>query len=84
MHLFSFHLAMQEKSYRGLGVKNLIMMNLTFLSKKFWKLLNNPTSLLAQIYKGKYLREGESMYSASYKAGQSLGWKSILSGGDLV
>lgn len=73
MHHFVFDLAMKDKSCGGLGIKNPRLMNIAFVSKKFWKLLRKLW----------YFEIGETMVSASHKAGQSLGWKSILKGGEV-
>ncbi|XP_024004906.1 uncharacterized protein LOC112082048 [Eutrema salsugineum] len=71
------------KKEGGIGFKDLHKFNLALLAKQAWKILTNPTSLLARIYKGRY--HHSSMFLESMCGVQSsYGWRSIQAGKDLL
>ena len=44
----------KSKLQGGMGFRNLQAFNLAMLAKQGWRLLTNPSSLVARIYKAKY------------------------------
>lgn len=42
------------KKVDGLGFRDLLCFNLAFLAKIGWRVMMNPTSLLARVFKKKY------------------------------
>ena len=49
----------KAKRQGGMGFRNLQAFNLAMLAKQGWRLLSNPTSLVARIYKAKYYSYGD-------------------------
>ncbi|XP_019087263.1 PREDICTED: uncharacterized protein LOC109127207 [Camelina sativa] len=71
------------KKEGGLGFKDLHTFNGALLAKQAWRILMNPNSLLARIYKGMYYPRTTFMKStAGHYA--SYGWKSIQEGKALL
>lgn len=68
-----------SKNFGGLGLKNLHYFNIALLSKTAWSILENPNSLLHQVYKSKYSKNSNLLHS-SFKVGGSWGWRSISTG----
>ncbi|XP_024196455.1 uncharacterized protein LOC112199713 [Rosa chinensis] len=62
----------------GLGFRSLATFNSTMLAKQAWRVVSNPASLVARIYKAKYYPEG-SFWSAPVHASPSYSWRSIVS-----
>ena len=48
----------KSKLKGGMGFKNLQAFNLAMLAKQGWRLLENPNSLVARMYKAKYYPYG--------------------------
>ena len=46
------------KARGGLGFRNLKAFNLTILAKRVWRILNNPSSLVARVIKARYFPTG--------------------------
>ena len=44
----------KSKMNGGIGFRNLQAFNLAMLAKQGWRLISNPNSLVAQIYKARY------------------------------
>ncbi|CAL1383578.1 unnamed protein product [Linum trigynum] len=66
-----------------MGFRRFEQFNQALLAKIGWRILNEPQSLLAQIYKGKYFSQG-SFLSAQPRSRPSWGWQSILFGRQLL
>lgn len=64
------------KSEGGLGFKDLYIFNFALLAKQFWCILQNPTTLLVRLYKGRYFNTSTFLQS---KCGSqpSYGWRSV-------
>lgn len=67
------------KSEGGLGFRDFLTFNQALLAKQAWRLLTNPTSLCAQVLKGKYFSDCGFM-DAKKKRGCSHVWRAILHG----
>ena len=53
----------KSKLNGGMGFRNLQAFNLAMLAKQGWRLISNPNSLMAQIYKARYYPHGDVFQS---------------------
>lgn len=67
----------------GLGFRDLQSFNDALLAKIGWRLIKEPTSLLAQVLLGKYARDS-SFLECTLSSSPSHGWRSIIEGRDLI
>ncbi|KAK6156676.1 hypothetical protein DH2020_010924 [Rehmannia glutinosa] len=65
------------KSEGGIGFRNFKAFNLALLTKQAWRLISNPTSLLARVFKAKY-HPNCSFLEAPMHHRPSWSWRSIL------
>ncbi|XP_062014381.1 uncharacterized protein LOC133730890 [Rosa rugosa] len=63
----------------GMGFKNIYAYNLAMLGKQGWRLITNPHSLIARLYKAKYYPNC-SFWEAELGDSPSFSWRSIFSG----
>ncbi|KAF5454628.1 hypothetical protein F2P56_024278 [Juglans regia] len=68
-----------RKDMGGLGFRDLRCFNIALLSKQGWRILQNPTSLVAQILKQKYFKQG-NLLDARLGTGPSFAWRGIHAG----
>ncbi|XP_040987788.1 uncharacterized protein LOC121235507 [Juglans microcarpa x Juglans regia] len=68
----------QGKSYGGLGFRQLEDFNLAMLAKQGWRILKDPSSLVARIFKEKYFKD-TSILEASLGKFPSFIWRSVWS-----
>lgn len=73
----------KPKRKRGLGFKDITSFNDALLAKIGWRLLKNPTGLLARCLLGKYCHS-ESFLECKASPSSSHGWRSVLMGRDLL
>ena len=73
----------KSKLRGGMGFRNVQAFNLAMLAKQGWRLLMNPNSLVAQVYKAKYFSHGDVL-NASLGSKPSYAWKSIMQGLEVV
>lgn len=73
----------KPKSIGGLGLRDFLKFNDALLAKIGWRLLQNPTCLLAKVLKGKYYKDCDFL-QASEPSVLSHGWRSVLAGRDLL
>jgi len=66
----------KSKLFGGMGFRNLHAFNLALLAKQWWRILTNPNSLVAQVYKAKYFPY-DDILSAKIGNNPSYTWRSI-------
>ncbi|XP_024155771.1 uncharacterized protein LOC112163728 [Rosa chinensis] len=67
----------------GLGFRSLSIFNMAMLAKQAWRIITNPSSLVARLYKAKYYPDN-SFWEATTHASPSYSWRSIFSTRDLL
>lgn len=67
----------KSKLKGGMGFRNLQAFNLAMLTKQGWRLLLNPNSPIARIYKAKYYPHGDVLNS-KLGCNPSYAWRSIF------
>ena len=67
----------KSKLVGGMGFKNLQAFNLAMLTKQGWRLISNPNSLVAQIYRARYYPHGDVFHS-KLRSSPSLDRKSVV------
>ncbi|CAL1384042.1 unnamed protein product [Linum trigynum] len=72
-----------SKHEGGMGFRRFEFFNQALLAKIGWRILEEPQSLLAQVYKGKYFPNG-TFLTAQARSRPSWGWQSILFGRQLL
>ena len=73
----------KSKLNGGMGFRNLQAFNLAMLAKQGWRLISNPNSLVAQLYKAKYYVHGD-VFNAKLGSSPSYTWRSIFNGLEVV
>ena len=68
----------KPKGEGGLGFKDLYAINLALLAKQAWRLLQQPSSLVARIFKARYYPNNEFL-QAPVKPYSSYCWRSVAS-----
>ena len=77
LHLLNWEKICQPKRKGGLGLKKFGLMNQAMLAKQYWKISQNPNSLLARTYKAKYFPYC-SLQECTLKPHHSWFWKNII------
>lgn len=72
----------RSKAEGGLGFRELSTFNQALLTKQSWRILRDPTNLLAKTLRGKYFKD-ENFLQANLGSNLSLTWKNILWGRDI-
>uniref|UniRef100_A0A803PFK2 Uncharacterized protein n=1 Tax=Cannabis sativa TaxID=3483 RepID=A0A803PFK2_CANSA len=83
IHWMSWERLCYHKSEGGMGFRNLRDFNLAMLGKQGWRLLTNPDSLVARIFKARYYSNG-TFLTAEIGSNPSFVWRSILEAQNLV
>ena len=73
---FSWKRVCKSKFHGGMGFRNLQAFNLAMLAKQGWRILTNPKSLMARVYKAKYLPHDEVLNSKK-GSNPSYAWRCI-------
>ena len=55
----------KSKLEGGIGFRDLYAFNLAMLAKQGWRMLENPTSLMALMYKARYFPHGDILSISS-------------------
>ncbi|CAL1356987.1 unnamed protein product [Linum trigynum] len=79
----SWHNMCKSKHDGGMGFRRFEHFNQALLAKIGWRIITEPQSLLAQVYRGKYFPTG-TFLSAQARSRPSWGWQSILHGRQLL
>ncbi|CAL9014415.1 unnamed protein product [Prunus brigantina] len=83
IHWVSWAKLSQLKKAGGLGFRDLQCFNMALLAKIGWRIVNNPSSLLACLLHDKYF-VGATFLTATSQKSSSWGWKGILQGRRLL
>lgn len=73
----------KPKNAGGLGFREIVQFNDAMLGKLAWRLLKDPTSLLARVLFGRYCTQ-TSFLNAQCPSSASHGWRGVLVGRDLL
>ena len=73
----------KHKHSGGLGFRSFRDFNLAMLGKQCWRLITNPNSLTAQIYKARYFKD-TSFLEASLGSSPSFIWRSLLEAKNVI
>ncbi|OAP07096.1 hypothetical protein AXX17_AT3G36950 [Arabidopsis thaliana] len=73
----------EPKKLGGLAIRDLKDFNIALLTKQGWRILQNPHSLMARIFKTKYFPK-QSLLETEATNHSSYAWKSILQGAKLL
>ena len=73
----------KSKSEGGLGFKDLYAFNLALLAKQGWRLLQQPNSLVARLFKGRYYPNYEFL-QAPVKPNSSYCWCSVAASRSII
>ena len=66
----------KSKLFGGMDFRNLHVFNLALLAKQGWRILTNPNSLVARVYKAKYFPY-DDILRAKIGSNPSYAWRSI-------
>jgi hypothetical protein len=72
IHWRSWESMRLSKNQGGMGFRDLRVFNKALLAKKIWRLLTNPNSLAARIYKAKYYHRDSAMEATRLVQGKGL------------
>lgn len=73
----SWNKIIKSKDQGGLGIRDFKDFNIALLTKQSWRIMQNPSSLLARVYKAKYYAK-TTLLQATKKWSSSYAWKGIL------
>ena len=77
LHLINWDKISQPKKLGGLGIKKFKCMNQAMLNKKYWRICQNPQSLLAKAFKARYFPTC-SIQDCKSKPHHSWVWRNII------
>jgi len=83
IHWMSWEKLSRSKAIGGLGFRDLVLFNKAMLAKQGWRILQEPSSLTAQILKAKYYPKN-SFLQASLGSRPSFAWRSIANARPLL
>lgn len=73
IHWMSWDRLCTPKKFGGMGFKHVHSFNLALLEKQGWRILSNPSCLMARIMRAKYFETVDSFMSAKLKSNASYG-----------
>lgn len=82
LHWYAWKRVCTPKREGGLGFKDLEMFNQALLGKQVWRILQNPSCLIARVLKARYFPDC-CILEAVQKRKSSYAWKLILYGKEL-
>jgi hypothetical protein len=59
IHWLSWDRMGRSKSVGGMGFRDLVLFNKAMLAKQGWRIIQNPSSLMAEVFKAKYFPHGD-------------------------
>ena len=77
LHLLNWDRISQPKGRGGLGIKKFKYMNQAMLNKQYWRICQNPQSLLAKTFKARYIPTC-SIHDYRSKPHHSWVWRNIM------
>ncbi|XP_062006063.1 uncharacterized protein LOC133723263 [Rosa rugosa] len=83
IHWKTWNALCNPKEEGGLGFRSLSNFNSAMLAKQAWRVISNPNSLIARLYKAKYYPT-ESFWTAELHTSPSYSWRSIFSTRELL
>lgn len=83
MHWKIWESLCKPKACGGLGFKDLEAYNITLLGKQLWRMMSNPDSLMAKVFKSKYFKNSDPL-NASLGYRPSFAWRSIFTEKKLI
>ncbi|KAL0456439.1 UNVERIFIED_CONTAM: hypothetical protein Slati_0983100 [Sesamum latifolium] len=83
IHWLSWNKLCTTKLHGGLGLRDLRAVNSATLTKKFWRLLTQPESLVGQLLRSRYI-PGLSILDVKLGHRPSFTWHNIFSSKDIV
>ncbi|PRQ38773.1 putative ribonuclease H-like domain, reverse transcriptase zinc-binding domain-containing protein [Rosa chinensis] len=83
IHWKTWNALCNPKEEGGLGFRSLSNFNSAMLAKQAWRVVNNPSSIIARIYRAKYFPRG-SFWTAGSHPSPSFSWRSIFSTRELL
>jgi hypothetical protein len=73
----------RRKENGGMGFRDLECFNLALLAKQGWRIIQNPNSLVARVFKEKYFRN-DSFLTSNLGRRPSYAWRSVWSAKNLL
>lgn len=83
IHWLAWEKLCSPKDAGGLGFRNLYLFNLSLLAKQGWRLLTQPHSLAARVFKARYFPYTNFLHAPT-GGDMSYMWRSILSGREVL
>ena len=83
MHWKSWESLCKPKECGGLGFKDLEAYNLALLGRQLWRMIKNPQSLMAKVFKSRYFKASNPL-NAPLGTRPSFSWRSIHTAQKLI
>lgn len=83
IHWLKWSQLCRSKFKGGMGFRDFVDFNQAFLAKQCWRILSDPNSLVARVYKGRYFPHS-SILNAPIGQSSSFIWRSLLWGRELL
>ncbi|XP_073133637.1 uncharacterized mitochondrial protein AtMg00310-like [Henckelia pumila] len=77
MHWKTWDFLCEPKCRGGLGFRKLDIFNKALLAKQLWRIIQNPSSLVARVLKGRYFKHMDVMLSP-LGSNPSFVWRSLI------
>ncbi|XP_074358745.1 uncharacterized protein LOC141698038 [Apium graveolens] len=83
LHWMSWDRLARDKNAGGMGFRHFRDFNIAMLGKQLWRLITNPTDLVARLYKAKYFATVD-VFQAELGHNPSFIWRSLLEAKQLL